>query len=320
VIESLKNSNVVVTGGAGFVGSHIVDRLLAMGARVTIVDNFSTGFSEFANPAAQLVQGDLLDQDLLDRTFAGHDFVFHVAANADVRHGLLHPRVDTTQNLIVTQNVLEAMRANRIQRILFSSTAAVYGDQTVFPTREDCAFPIQTSLYGASKVASEGLLSAYALGYDFRVWIFRMVSLLGPRYSHGHVYDFWKKLRQNPDELEVLGNGLQLKAYLHVLDLVDGMFLAIERGGTAPVNIFNAGHTDCLEVNDSVRIICKELGLTPKIRYSGGDRGWVGDSPRIMVDTSRLRSLGWAPTRGLEAAIVETLRFLVENPFLDRRG
>jgi UDP-glucose 4-epimerase len=313
---------VVVTGGAGFIGSHVVDGLVARGATVTIIDDFSTGFREFvsAATAVRLVEGSLLDQPLLDRTLAGIDFVFHLAANADVKDGLLHPRKDVEQNVLATHNLLEAMRANGVKAIAFSSTGSVYGESEVIPTPEDAPFPVQTSLYGASKLASEGLLSAYAWGYGYSVYIFRFVSMLGPRYTHGHIIDFWRKLRNDPTQLEVLGDGHQRKSYLHVKDCVDAILLTIDRSKSdTGIHIHNIGHSDWIEVNDSVRIITREMGLSPKIHYTGGIRGWIGDSPKILLLASRLRALGWAPKRSIEESIVETLRFLVANPYCDRR-
>jgi UDP-glucose 4-epimerase len=312
---------VVVTGGAGFIGSHVADGLVAAGASVTIVDNFSTGFREFVNKKARLVDGDLLDQPLLDRTLSGVDFVFHLAANADVKDGLLHPRKDVEQNVLATHNLLEAMRANGVKAIAFSSTGSVYGESEVIPTPEDAPFPVQTSLYGASKLASEGLLNAYAWGYGFQVYIYRFVSQLGPRYTHGHIIDFWRKLKHDPAKLEILGDGHQRKSYLHVKDCVDAILLTIDRSKSdTGIHIHNIGHTDWIEVNDSVRIITREMGLSPKLHYTGGIRGWVGDSPKILLATSRLRALGWAPKRTIEESIVETLRFLIDNPYCDRRG
>src|SRR6187402_2344558 len=207
---------VVVTGGAGFIGSHLVDALIARGARVRVIDDLSTGFRGFLNPAAELCEFSLLDTARISAVFRGAQQVFHLAANADVRHGLAHPRKDIEQNLLATHNVLEAMREHGVSRIAFSSTGAVYGDTSLLPTPEDAPFPLQTSLYGASKVAAEALLSAYAHGYGFRVHIYRFVSMLGPRYTHGHVFDFWRKLKADPTRLEVLGDGKQRKSYLHV--------------------------------------------------------------------------------------------------------
>lgn len=313
--------NIVVTGGAGFIGSHLVDALVARGARVTIVDDFSTGFRQFVNPAAALVEGDLLDQSLLDRTMAGKEAVFHLAANADVKDGLLHPRKDVEQNILATQNVLEAMRANGVRTIAFSSTGSVYGEAPVFPTPEDAPFPIQTSLYGTSKVAAEGLLTSYAWGYDFRVFVYRFVSMLGPRYTHGHVIDFWRKLRRDPTRMEVLGDGKQLKSYLYVLDCVDAILLTMSKAPAAEkIHVFNIGHEDFLTVDKSIGVICRELGVTPKLEYTGGVRGWIGDNPKILLDTTKLRAYGWAPTKTLEECVVETLRFLQANPWCDRQS
>ncbi|NOU26701.1 MAG: NAD-dependent epimerase/dehydratase family protein [Polyangiaceae bacterium] len=306
---------VVVTGGAGFIGSHIVDRLVEANASVTVIDNFSTGRESFLNPAATLVRGDLLDQSLVDRAVEGATMVFHLAANADIKDGLKHPRRDVEQNVLATQNVLEAMRKAGVQRIAFSSTGSVYGEPSVFPTPEDAPFPVQTSLYATSKVAAEGLLTSYALGYGFQSWIFRFVSILGPRYTHGHVFDFWRKLRQDPTSLHILGDGRQLKSYCHVSDCVDGIFLAVAAGhDDSGIRIYNIGRDDMLEVNTSVSYICRELGVAPQLTYSGGARGWVGDSPKILLDAARLRRLGWSPKYSLEASVVDTLQYLVQHP------
>jgi UDP-glucose 4-epimerase len=312
--------HVLVTGGAGFIGSHVVDTLLARGARVTVIDNFSTGFRELvpARERLRLVEGDLLDVAAVADAVRGTDFVFHLAANADIKDNLKEPRKCIDQNIVATQNVLEAMRGAGVSEIAFSSTGSVYGEATVVPTPEDAPFPVQTSLYATSKVAAEGLCSSYALGFGFHTWIFRFVSLLGPRYSHGHVIDFWHKLRTDPTRLPVLGNGKQKKSYLHVLDCVAAMFTAIERA-REPINIFNLGHQEWLEVDHSISIITRAMNVRPKLEYAGGERGWVGDSPRILLDTSRIRALGWAPTRTIEDSVLDTLRFLDANPFVSRR-
>ena len=316
---SFEARTVVVTGGAGFIGSHVVDALVASGARVRVIDDLSTGFRQFLNPAVELCEASLLDSARVRGVFAGAQQVFHLAANADVRHGLQQPRKDVEQNLLATHNVLEAMREHGVRSIAFSSTGAVYGDATLIPTPEDAPFPIQTSLYGASKLAAEGLLTAYAHGYGFRVHVFRFVSMLGPRYTHGHVFDFWRKLRADPTRLEVLGDGQQRKSYLHVADCVQAMLLALERA-SEPINIFNIGHQDWLSVSESVAIICAALAVTPQLQFTGGDRGWVGDSPKILLDTTRLRGLGWAPRAALKDAIIETLQFLEANPYCAARG
>jgi UDP-glucose 4-epimerase len=317
--SGLETRTVVVTGGAGFIGSHVVDALIAEGARVRVIDDFSTGFRQFMHPAAELCEASLLDMARIEPVFAGAELVFHLAANADVRRGLEHPRRDIEQNLLATHNVLEAMRGHDVRRIAFASTGAVYGDARILPTPEDAPFPEQTSLYGASKLAAEGLLSAYAHGYGFRVNVFRFVSMLGPRYTHGHVFDFWRKLRRDPSRLEVLGDGQQRKSYLHVADGVRAMLLAVQRA-SQPVTTLNIGHRDWLSVVESIAIICRTLKVSPELQFSGGERGWVGDAPKILLDTSRLRSLGWAPSVALPAAIVETLQFLEANPYCAARG
>jgi UDP-glucose 4-epimerase len=315
--------NFLITGAAGFIGSHLVDRLLALGHTVTGYDNFSTGQLEFlqnalASPRFRLVRADILDQAALEEAMAGADFVFHMAANADVRFGTRHPWKDLEQNTIGTWRILEAMRKQGVRRIGFASTGSLYGEPEVFPTPEDCPFPVQTSLYGASKLAAEGFIEAYAEGFGFQAWIFRFVSILGERYSHGHVFDFYKQLREHPDELHVLGNGRQRKSYLYVHDCVDAMLLAIEKA-QGKVNIFNLGTDEYCEVNDSIRWITEHLGLRPRLIYSGGDRGWIGDNPFIFLDCSRMRALGWRPRLGIREAVIRTLDYLVANPFLLER-
>lgn len=310
----------MVTGCAGFVGSSMVDRLLAGGNRVTGIDNFSTGQRRFVerallDPSFTLVEGDLLDLPFLMAAFAGADTVLHFAANADVRFGTLHPRRDLEQNTLATHNVLEAMRANAVRRIAFSSTGSVYGDAAVIPTPEDAPFPVQTSLYGASKLAGEGLIAAYCEGFGFQSWIFRFVSILGERYTHGHVYDFYRQLKADPTRLRVLGDGMQRKSYLYIQDCLDGMLLAIERA-TDPVNIFNLGVDGYCEVNDSIAWISTALGCRPQLEYTGGDRGWVGDSPFIFLDARRIRALGWRPRHTIEQGVAKTVEFLKANEWV----
>ena len=294
-------NNFIVTGCAGFIGSTLVDRLLADGHQVTGIDNFSTGQRWFLDEALEqsnfrLVEIDLLDLDALKLVFADGETVFHLSANADVRFGTEHPRKDLEQNTIATYNVLEAMRANGVKKIAFSSTGSVYGESPVVPTPEDGPFPIQTSLYGASKAACEGLISAYCEGFGFQSCIFRFVSILGERYTHGHIFDFYQKLKADPTRLPVLGNGRQRKSYLYVQDCIDAILLAMDKA-TDKVNIFNLGVDDYVEVNDSIGWISDELGVKPELAYSGGDRGWIGDNPFIFLETKKIQSLGWKPKR-----------------------
>jgi UDP-glucose 4-epimerase len=312
-----------VTGAAGFVGSSIVDRLLGDGHLVVGYDNFSTGREQFLGEALAssrftLVRADTLDLARLTEALAGCEMVFHFAANADVRFGPQHPRKDLEQNTLATFNVLEAMRANGIRRIVFSSTGSIYGEPAVFPTPEDAPFPIQTSLYGASKLAGEGLIEAYVASFGFQGLVFRFVSLMGERYSHGHVVDFYTKLRARPDAIEVLGNGQQRKSYLYIQDCLDAMLLALQQC-REPLGIFNLGTDEHSTVDDSLDWICDELGVSPVRHYTGGERGWIGDSPFIFLDCSRIRALGWRPTKSIREAVRITLRYLQSNAWLFER-
>jgi UDP-glucose 4-epimerase len=312
-----------VTGAGGFIGSNIVDRLLRDGHSVVGYDNFSTGQRRFLDSATQssrftLCVGDMLDSQALSHALRGAEVVFHLAANADVRFGLNHPRKDLEQNTIATFNLLEAMRQEGVKRIAFASTGSVYGEPATFPTSEDVAFPVQTSLYGASKLAGESLIQAYCEGYGFNGQIFRFVSILGERYSHGHVFDFYRKLRQTPEELTVLGNGRQRKSYLYVQDCIDAIFLALEKSANSvgKVSIFNLGTDEYCEVNQSIGWIVEHLGLNPTLKYTGGERGWVGDNPFIFLDCSRIRSLGWTPKLSIREGVITTLKYLQANQWL----
>ena len=305
---------VFVTGAAGFIASHMVDRLLAAGHSVVGFDNMSTGQRRFlagalGHPQFRFHQADLLDRTSLAQAIEGAELVVHFAANADVRFGTEHPRKDLDQNTIATWNVLEAMREQGSKRIVFSSTGSVYGEPDIFPTPETCPFPIQTSLYGASKLAAEGLIQAYCEGFGLQAYIFRFVSILGERYSHGHVFDFYQQLAEHPEHLHVLGNGHQRKSYLYVQDCIDGILAAIERANDK-VNTFNLGTDEYCEVNDSIGWICEHLGLRPKFTYSGGERGWVGDSPFILLDCSRIRALGWRPRLTIKQAVLATIQYV----------
>jgi UDP-glucose 4-epimerase len=310
----------LVTGGAGFIGSNLVDRLLSLGHEVTAFDNLSTGQLRFLEKAQQsdrfkLIEGDLRDAYSIRNAVVGHDAVFHLAANADVRFGLDHPDKDLRINTIGTFHVLEAMRLADIKTIAFSSTGSVYGEPDVIPTPENCPFPVQTSLYAASKLAGEGLIAAYAAGFGFTAYIYRFVSILGERYSHGHVYDFYRKLLADPNTIEVLGDGTQRKSYLYIEDCLDAILAAMESSRES-VNIYNLGRDDYCCVDDSLGWISEELGVKPQRQFTGGKRGWVGDSPFILLDTQRIKSLGWSAKVAIPDAVIRTLRYLKENQWL----
>jgi UDP-glucose 4-epimerase len=309
-----------ITGGGGFIGSNLALALRAEGVEVVVVDSFKTGRRSFLRSLADdegftLFEGDVLDDALLRKAFAGCDWVFHLQANADVRHGLDHPTLDLEQNTIATSRVLESMRENGVTNIVFSSTGSVYGEPEIFPTPEDAPFPLQTSLYGASKLACEGLVAAYATGFGFTGIICRFVSILGEHYTHGHVFDFYKALKADPNRLVVLGDGRQEKSYLYVKDCIAAILTAARHHEGAPgAFAYNLGTEETIIVDNSVAVITGHLGYTPEIEHTGGRRGWTGDSPLIRLDTTRIRNLGWAPTLTIEQAVEATLNWFDANP------
>ena len=312
---------VCITGGAGFIGSTLADRLSEVGTEVVIVDDFRRGRREFVawaigRPGVRLLEGDVLDSTVLEDAFEGCDWVFHLQANADVRRGLEEPRRDLEQNTIATANVLEAMRACGVSRIGFASSGSVYGEPTTFPTPEDVPFPLQTSLYGASKLAGEGLACAYASGYGFTSVICRFVSILGERYTHGHLFDFYCALRRDPGHLQVQGDGRQRKSYLYVQDCVDAILATVDRHRFEPgAFIYNIGSDETQTVDESVALIAAHLSAAPEIEYTGGARGWVGDSPTIHLDTTKIEALGWRPTLTIRESTMRTLRWFDANEY-----
>jgi len=312
----------LITGGAGFIGSALADALVARGVEVAILDDFRSGRREFvagalASGRAELFEGDVLDQAVLGAAMRDCDVVWHLQANADVRHGFAHPQRDLEQNTMATSHVLEAMREHGVGRIAFSSTGSVYGEHAVVPTPEDAPFPVQTSLYGASKLAGEGMIAAYCHGLGFQGLVFRFVSVLGERYTHGHVIDFYRALRRDPERLTVLGDGRQEKSYLYVGDCVSAMVRALDHHGREPVfEVYNLGTDSTITVDESVATIAAHLGLRPTVEHTGGVRGWPGDSPLIHLDTKKIRSLGWAPELGIRDAVRRTLDWFERTPFI----
>jgi UDP-glucose 4-epimerase len=317
-----------VTGAAGFIGSSLCDRLLQAGIEVVGWDDLSTGqieFVESANsyPSFTFTRGDNLDLELLGSAMKDCDTVFHLAANADVRFGLEHPSKDLRQNTIATFNVLEAMRANGINKIAFASTGSVYGEAKTIPTTEDAPFPIQTSLYAASKLAGEALIQAYCEGFGFEGYIFRFVSILGERYTHGHVFDFYKQLSVDPSRLLVLGDGTQRKSYLYVQDCLSALLRVIQ-GDTAKIAphrcaIYNLGAGEYCTLTDSISWICARLGVNPELEFTGGKQGWVGDNPFIFLDTTKIQSTGWQANLTIREAVERTVDWLRANEWVFRK-
>jgi len=316
--DMLKDRSILITGGAGFIGSHLADRLLPEN-KVTVLDNFSSGRREFLtphleNPDFEIVEADLLDAGAPEIALKGKDFVFHLAANPDVKLGAEDTRVHLEQNIMATYNVLEAMRKTGVRRIAFTSTSTVYGEAKVVPTPEDFGPLMPISLYGASKLSCEALISSYCHTFEMQSWIFRFANIVGERGTHGVLVDFIRKLRANPKELEILGSGEQRKSYLEVKDCVKAMLHCVERSNDE-TNVFNIGSCDSMDVTQIADIVAARMGLSDvKYRYTGGidGRGWKGDVKVMLLSIEKIKRLGWTPLCGsagaIEAAVDALLR------------
>jgi len=304
-----------VTGGAGFIGSHLVDRLVTRGA-VTVYDNLSSGKKEFIEQHLgkkdfSFSQADLLDLETLRKVITGHDVVFHLAANPDVRAGIRNTNIDLKQGTIATYNVMEAMRLNGIKKIVFASSSVVYGETPVKPVPENYG-PLQPiSLYGASKLAGEGLITAFCHLFDMQAWIFRFANVAGARTTHGIIYDLLAKVRQNPKEVEVLGNGTQAKPYIYVEDCTDGMLWGFDHA-REKINMLNLGTNSFTRVSAIAEMLLKEMGLEEtKLRYTGEERGWPGDIPQVRYDTSKMARLGWKAKYISDDAVLIAIRHIL---------
>ncbi len=287
-----------VTGGAGFIGSHVVDQLTSQGHEVTVYDDLSSGRRDFVQhhfgkKDFHFTEADLLDFNTLKEAITNHDVIFHLAANPEARLGIENTELDLKQETIATYNVLEAMRINGIKKIVFSSSGCIYGETPVIPLPEDYGPVLPISLYGAGKLASEGLISAFCHTFDMQAWIFRFANIVGGRTTHGVIFDFINKLKRNPRELEILGDGKQCKPYLHVKDCVDGIIYGF-RNSHDKVNVFNLGCSTATDVTTIARMLVDEMGLKAvKFRYTGGDRGWPGDVPQVRFNVDKINNLGW---------------------------
>jgi UDP-glucose 4-epimerase len=312
----MTSRKVVVTGGAGFIGSHLVDSLIERGDEVTVIDNFRTGKIEFVHKSANLIDLDLKNISTIEGIFEGVDEVYHLAANADVQKGWDNPKRDLELNLVNTLSLANICANQRVGNFIFASTGSVYGEAKVIPTPETYSIIQQTSLYGASKYSAENFLGAYAHAGKFNVTIFRFVSVLGTRYTHGHIFDFVQRLKQDPTELKVLGNGFQNKSYMHVSDCVRGV---IGLRGANQFEIFNLGRPDSIVIRESIKIIAESLKLTPNISYGDGPSGWVGDNPLILLEVEKAKQGGWVPNTTISSAIEETVGWLVENNWVFER-
>lgn len=307
---------ILVTGGAGFIGSHVVDFLIEKGYEVRIIDNLSSGDESFINKDAEFLKGDLRNYSDVERSLDGVEEVWHIAANPDVRYSSQKPYEIYENNILATHNLLEAMRRKGVNRIVFTSTSTVYGEAKVIPTPED--YPtIPISVYGASKTAGEAMISAYSHTFEMKSWIFRFANVIGKRSRHGVIYDFIMKLSKNPEELEILGNGEQNKSYIYIDDCISAMFFAVENSDE-PVNIFNIGSEDQIKVRRIAEIVSEEMGLNPEFKFTGGDRGWKGDVPVMLLSIERLKKLGWRPRYSSEEAVRKTVRDLLDEGIVNR--
>ena len=307
----------VVTGGAGFIGSHIVDALAKKGDRVLVIDNLSSGttaniISHIKSGKVELVQADLLDDGWQEK-IAGADRLFHIAADPDVRASAISPGKVFENNVFATERVLDAMRVHGVKEIVFTSTSTVYGEADTIPTPENYSPMIPISIYGASKLACEAMIAGYAHTYGMKSWVFRFANIIGERSGHGVIWDFVHKLIDNPAELEILGDGKQIKSYLSVCSCVEAVLFAVDNSNE-PFNFFNIGSEDWIDVTALAEIVVEEMGLSGvKFNYTGGDRGWVGDVPKMQLGVDKLKGLGWKPETGSADSIRFAVRALLKE-------
>ena len=307
-----------VTGGAGFIGSHLVDRLIDEGNHVTVFDNLSSGKKEFIERHIgkrnfKLMEADLLDLDKVKETMRGHDVVFHLAANPETRWGIENTQLDLKQETIATYNVLEAMRVNGVREIVFASSDTIYGETPVIPLSEDYGPALPISLYGAGKLASEGLISAFCGTFGMQAWLFRFANVVGKRTTHGVIFDFIQKLKQDPSKLEILGDGKQCKPYLHVEDCVDGILFGFKKSHDK-VNVFNLGCPTATNVTTIAKMLVEEMGLSEvKFKYTGGDRGWPGDVPQVRFSVEKMSWLGWKARYSSDEAVRKAIRDILQR-------
>lgn len=313
----ISSNTILVTGGAGFIGSHVVDRLLAEDYRVIVFDNMKSGKMEFIshhlnNPQFRLIKGDLLEPDQILVACKGVQQVFHLAANPDVRIGAFNTSMHFEQNIVATYNLLEAMRKQHVKKIVFTSSSTIYGEANIIPTPEKYGPLIPISMYGASKLACEAMITAFCHTYDMKSWIFRFANIIGDRSTHGIVVDFINKLKRDPAHLEILGDGKQSKSYLHVRECVDAMMFIVNKSNEQ-VNIFNIGSQDIISATRIAEIVAEEMDLSPEFTYTGGTQGWKGDVPKMMLSIEKLESLGWKNHMNSEDSVRSTVRSILKN-------
>ncbi|MFC1938104.1 NAD-dependent epimerase/dehydratase family protein [Chloroflexota bacterium] len=317
ITPSDKANRYFITGGAGFIGSHLTDLLVNEG-EVTVYDNLSSGSLEFISHNLgqhnfKFIQADLHDFSTLKQAIAGHDMVFHLAANPEVRAGIKATDLDLKTGIIASYNVLEAMRLNRIKDVVFTSSSTVYGDAGITPFTEEYGPLLPISLYGASKLGSEGLISAFCHLFNMQGWIFRLANVIGPRLTHSVIFDFINKLKQNPRQLEILGDGSQQKPYLHVDDCISGMLFGVVHSKQA-INVFNLSPSTSTSVVTIATVVVRAMGLeNVEFQYTGGSRGWLGDVPQVRFDITKISRLGWEPKYTSDEAVQQAVRQMSGN-------
>jgi UDP-glucose 4-epimerase len=305
-----------VTGGAGFIGSHLVDKLIENGHTVTVFDDLSSGKTEFINHHLEndnftFIEADLADAETVSKEIKGHDVVFHIAANPDVRLGAQKPDI-AKKDILATYNLLDAMRKQDVKKIVFSSSSVIYGETPAKPLPEDYGPLLPISVYGAAKLAAEGLISSFCHTFDMQGWMFRFANVVGVRGTHGVIVDFINKLRKNPKELEILGDGKQRKPYLYVTECVDGIIHGFTHADEE-INVFNLGVDSVTEVTRIGELVVEEMGLeNVTFTYTGGKRGWKGDVPHFQFDINKIKKLGWHPTRSSDDAVRKAIQDLLQ--------
>ncbi|MBN1916908.1 MAG: NAD-dependent epimerase/dehydratase family protein [Verrucomicrobia bacterium] len=313
-----KRKHYLVTGGAGFVGSNLVERLMKRGGRVTVYDNLSLGRREhlapfLGHPKFRFIQADLLDFTRVKRSMAGVDCVWHLAANSDIGYGERYTDWDLKQGTLVTYNVLEAMRVRGVRELVFASSSAIFGDTGTTRIREDHGPLAPISFYGASKLACEGLITAFCHNYDMQAWIYRFANIVGDNATHGVIHDFITRLKKDPAELRILGDGKQRKPYLYVKECVDGMLYGFDHADER-VNVFNLGCPGATSVDRIAAIVTSEMGLRHVKRcYTGGARGWKSDVPQVRFDVSKLTRLGWKASYSSDQACRVAARAIIAS-------
>lgn len=312
-------SNILVTGGAGFIGSHLVDRLLDGNNYVVVIDNLSLGSKRniahhFNDSHFIFVEGDILDTPLFDSLFnkTSFDTVFHLAANSDIARSHADPTVDLNMTFMTTFRVVDAMRRFNVKRLMFASTSAIYGNALGKEVTEDYGPLLPASHYGACKLASEGIIASFCENYGIQAFMTRFPNVCGERTTHGVLHDFVQKLKRNPDELEVLGNGKQAKPYLYVKDLVDAILFVIEHAHDQ-INFYNLGVEGNTSVTRIAEMVIHSMGLHARIRYTGGDRGWVGDVPQFRYNLDKIHALGWKASLSSDEAVQKAIDYILKE-------